>query len=176
MIRRLLSASIRNDCDRGPKMSYPPAKKSIATVSALLSTSCMTSGHRVNRLTQVNKYLKPFEYGKGPTMSICTWSNLSVGSVNLPKNGFIMTWDLGGLTTFARSASICVIYIHTVPDEVCIKMSYPPAKKSIHHNERFRSSMWRSSKTMRRLVKTFLQNLAVMYGLAISTIVREKNI
>ena len=49
----------------------------------------MASGQHVDRSTQVNKYLKPSEYGKRPTMAICTWSNFSVGSVNLPKTGLL---------------------------------------------------------------------------------------
>ena len=58
---------IGGDGGRGPKTSYPPAEE---TVSALISTISMVSGQRVKRSTQVNKYLKPSEYGKGPTMSM----------------------------------------------------------------------------------------------------------
>ena len=49
----------------------------------------MASGQRVKRSTQVSRYLKPSAYGRGPTISICMWSNLSVGSSNLPKTGLL---------------------------------------------------------------------------------------
>ena len=49
----------------------------------------MASGQCMNRSTQVSKYLKPTAYGSGPTISMCTWSNLSVGSVNSPKTGWL---------------------------------------------------------------------------------------
>ena len=67
-----------------PKLAIHPA-----TFSDLMSTSGGALGYRVNRSKQVNEYLEPSEYGKGPTMLICTWSNLSVGSVNLPKTGLL---------------------------------------------------------------------------------------
>ena len=60
-----------------------------ATVSARISTIEMASGQRVKRSMQVSKYLKPSACGRGPTISMCTWSNLSVGSVNLPKTGLV---------------------------------------------------------------------------------------
>ena len=72
-----------------PKRAIQPLKKASGTVSARLSTSGMASGQRVNRSTQVSRYLKPSEYGRGLTISICTWSNLSVGSENLPKTGLL---------------------------------------------------------------------------------------
>ena len=72
-----------------PKRAIEPLKKASATVSAQISTSCMASGQRVNRSTQVSRYLKPSEYGRGPTISICTWSNLSVGSENLLNTGLL---------------------------------------------------------------------------------------
>ena len=80
-----LSASIRGDSGWKPEGAIHPLKKALVTVSALMSTNDMASGQRVKRSTQVNKYLKPSEYGKGPTMSMWTWSNLSAGSVNFPK-------------------------------------------------------------------------------------------
>ena len=64
-------------------------KKASATVSARISTSGMASSQRVKRSTQVSRYLKPSAYGRGPTISICTWSNLSVGSANLPRTGLL---------------------------------------------------------------------------------------
>ena len=70
-----------------PKCAIHPLKKASATVSAGISTIGMASGQRVKRSKQVSKYVKPSAYGRGPTISICTWSNLSVGSVNLPKTG-----------------------------------------------------------------------------------------
>ena len=70
-----------------PKRAIHPLKKASATVSARISTMGMASGQRVKRSMQVSKYLKPSAYGTGPTISMCTWSNLSVGSVNLPKTG-----------------------------------------------------------------------------------------
>ena len=66
-----------------------PIIKASGTVSARLSTSGIASGQRVNQSTQVSRYLKPLEYGRGLTISICTWSNLSVGSANLPKTGLL---------------------------------------------------------------------------------------
>ena len=70
-----------------PKRDIHPLNKALATVSALLSTNGIASSQRVKRSTQVNKYLKPSEYGYGPTMSV--WSNLSVGSVKLPKTDLL---------------------------------------------------------------------------------------
>ena len=70
-----------------PKRAIHPLKNASATVSARISTIGVASGQHVKRSTQVSKYLKPSAYGSGPTKSICTWSNLSVGSVNLPKTG-----------------------------------------------------------------------------------------
>ena len=49
----------------------------------------MASGQRVKRSRQVSRYLKPSAYGRGPTISTCMWSNLSVGSSNLPKTGLL---------------------------------------------------------------------------------------
>ena len=72
-----------------PNRAIHPLKKASASVSALISTSGIASGQRVNRSTQVGRYLKPSAYGKGPTISICMWSNLSVGSTNLPKTGLL---------------------------------------------------------------------------------------
>ena len=70
-----------------PKRAIHPLKKASAKVSARKSTLGMASNQRVNQSTQVSKYIKPSAYGSGPTISMCTWSNLSVGSVNLPKTG-----------------------------------------------------------------------------------------
>ena len=53
-----------------PKRAIHPLKKASATVSARMSTNGMASGQRVNRSTQVSRYLKPSEYGRGPTISI----------------------------------------------------------------------------------------------------------
>ena len=72
-----------------PNRAIHPLKKASATVSALISTSGMASGQRVKRSTQVSRYLKQSAYGKGPTISICMWSNLSVDLSNLPKIGFL---------------------------------------------------------------------------------------
>ena len=72
-----------------PNCAIHPLKKASATVSALISTSGIASGQRVKRSTQVSRYLKPSAYGKCPTISICMWSNLSVGSSNLPKTGLL---------------------------------------------------------------------------------------
>ena len=72
-----------------PKRAIHPLKKASATVSARISTIGMASGQRVKRSTQVSKYLKPSAYGRSPTISMCTWSNISVGSVNLPKTGLL---------------------------------------------------------------------------------------
>ena len=72
-----------------PNHAIHPLKKPSATVSALISTSGIASGQHVKRSTQVSRYLKPSAYGKGPTIYICMWSNLSVGSLNLPKTGLL---------------------------------------------------------------------------------------
>ena len=72
-----------------PNRAIHPLKKASATVSALISTSGMASGQCVKRSTQVSRYLKPSAYGRGQTISICVWSNLSVGSSNLPKTGLL---------------------------------------------------------------------------------------
>ena len=68
-----------------PNRAIHPLKKALATVSALISTSSIASGHK----SQVSRYLKPSAYGKGPTISISMWSNLSVGSSNLSKTGLL---------------------------------------------------------------------------------------
>ena len=70
-----------------PNRAIHPLKKASATVSALIST--IPYGQRVKRSIQVSRYLKPSAYGKGPTISICMWSNLSVGSSTLPKTGLL---------------------------------------------------------------------------------------
>ena len=104
-----------------PNRAIHPLKKASATVSALISTSGMASGQRVKRSTQVSRYLKPSAYGRGPTISICMWSNLSVGLSNLLKTGLL--WRsryLSGLATFARTAPFSNICIHSVPDKSCI--------------------------------------------------------
>ena len=49
----------------------------------------MASGQRVKRSTQVSRYLKPLAYGRVPTISVCMWLNLPVGSSNLPKTGLL---------------------------------------------------------------------------------------
>ena len=72
-----------------PNRAILPLKKASATVSALISTSGMASGQRVKQSTQVCRYLKPSSYSSGPTISICMWSNLSVGQSNLPKTGLL---------------------------------------------------------------------------------------
>ena len=72
-----------------PNRAIHPLKKASAILSAFISTSGMASGQRVKRSTQVSRYLKPSAYGRGPTILICTWSNLSVGLSNLPKTGLL---------------------------------------------------------------------------------------
>ena len=72
-----------------PNRAIHPLKKASATFSALLSTSGMASGQRVKRSTQISRYLKPSAYGRGPTISICMWSHLSVDSSKLPKTGLL---------------------------------------------------------------------------------------
>ena len=42
-----------------PKRAIHPLKKQAVTVSARISTNGMAPGKRVNRSTQVSKYLKP---------------------------------------------------------------------------------------------------------------------
>ena len=46
-----------------PNRAIHPLKKASATVSALLFTSGIASGQRVNRSTQVSTYLKPLRQG-----------------------------------------------------------------------------------------------------------------
>ena len=103
-----------------PNHAIHPLKKASATVSALISTSGMASGQRVKRSTQVSRDLKPSAYCNDPTTLICMWSNLSVGSSNLPKNWLIMVRYFSGLATLARTAPFSDIYIHSVPDKSCI--------------------------------------------------------
>ena len=103
-----------------PNRAIHPLKNASATVSALISTSGMASGQRVKRSTQVSRYIKPSVYGRGPTISICMLSNLSVDYSNLPKNWLIMARYFSGLATFARTAPFSNIYIHSVPDKFCI--------------------------------------------------------
>ena len=67
------------------KRAINPLKKASASVPAFISTKGMASGQHVKRSMQVSKYLYPSEYGKGPPMSTWTWSNISSGSLNLPK-------------------------------------------------------------------------------------------
>ena len=74
-----------------PNRAIHPLKKASATVLSLISTRGIASGQLVKQSTQVSRYLKPSAYGKCPTISICMWSNLSVGSSNLPKTGL---WNL----------------------------------------------------------------------------------
>ena len=72
-----------------PKRAIHPLKKAWATVSAQISTNGMASGQGVKRSTQVSRYLKPSEYGRGPTISIFMWLNLSVDLAHLPKTGLL---------------------------------------------------------------------------------------
>ena len=50
------------------KRAIHPLKKASATVLAMMSTDGMASDKHAEGSTQVKKYLKSSEYGKGPTM------------------------------------------------------------------------------------------------------------
>ena len=68
-----------------PKRAIHPLKQASATVSAQISTIGMASAQRVKRSTLVSKYLKPSAYGRGPTISMCTWSKLK----SLCRKGYL---------------------------------------------------------------------------------------
>ena len=46
---------------------------------ASISWSGKAAGQRVNRSITVNRYLEPFDIGRGPTRSTWMWSNRRVG-------------------------------------------------------------------------------------------------
>ena len=52
-----------------PNLATQPMTNAFATVSAVMSAIGIASVQRVKRSTHVNKYVKPFEGGNGPTIS-----------------------------------------------------------------------------------------------------------
>ena len=66
-----LGPSMSGDSGWGTKTSYPPAEESFGDRFGFNNYGWYGFRlQRVKRSTQVNKYLKPMEYGKGPTMSM----------------------------------------------------------------------------------------------------------
>ena len=110
-----------------PNHAIHPLKKASESVSALISTSGIVSGQRVKRSTQVTRYLKPSAYGKGPTIYMYVVKSLC-GFVEFTKNWLILARYFSDLATFARTAPLSSVYIHSVPKKSCI-------------NQWFRSSM-----------------------------------
>ena len=53
--------------------------KACATVTAQMPEIVMASSQRVNLSIQVSRYVKPCDVGRGPTKSMCIWSNLTSG-------------------------------------------------------------------------------------------------
>ena len=68
-----------------PKCEIHPLTKACATVWVVISGIGTASGHLVNLSMQVSKYVLPFDTGRGPTISTCTWSNLASGIVKVPR-------------------------------------------------------------------------------------------
>ena len=60
-----------------PNHDIQPLRNARAAVSAVLSRGGMASGCRVKRST--HKYRQPWDNGKGPTKSTCTWLKRASG-------------------------------------------------------------------------------------------------
>ena len=75
--------------DGAPKRATQCVTNEMATVSAEMSGIGMASGHRVNRSMTVKRYDCPLEGGRGPTMSMWTWSNLASGVANVPHGDLV---------------------------------------------------------------------------------------
>ena len=84
-----LGTSVRSDCGRGPETSHPPAEESIYNRFGPDVNYWYGFGPTCETVDTGQQILKPAEYGKGPTMSACMWSNRSVGSANVPKTGLL---------------------------------------------------------------------------------------
>lgn len=67
-----------------PNRAIHVPKTCLATVSAVMSSIGIASGHHVKRSTIVRQYLYPLELGSGPTISTWTCSNLFVGPLKSP--------------------------------------------------------------------------------------------
>ncbi len=67
-----------------PKRDIHDVMNACATVSAVQSAIGVASGQRVKRSTHVRRYVHPRDEGRGPTRSICTWSNRESGVENVP--------------------------------------------------------------------------------------------
>ena len=67
------------------KREIHPLTKACATVWVVISSIGTASGHLVNLSMQVSKYVLPFDTGRGPTISTCTWSNLASGVAKVPR-------------------------------------------------------------------------------------------
>ena len=68
--------------------------KARATVSAVLSMMGTASGQRVKRSTQVSRYVKPFEVGRGPTRSKCTLTKRESGMMKVAVGAVVWRWIL----------------------------------------------------------------------------------
>ena len=75
-----------------PNRAIQPMRKPRATVSVEVSVSSIASSQRVKRSTHVSRYVWPFAGGRGPTISMYTWSNWASGGEK----------DTVGLCTFVR--------------------------------------------------------------------------
>ena len=68
-----------------PKRVIQPLNKARLTVSAVISSIGITSGHFVNLSMIVRQYIFPSDGGKGPIKSMCKCENLASGVANVPK-------------------------------------------------------------------------------------------
>ena len=102
------------------------------------------------RSTQISRYLKPSEYGRSPTISICTWSNLSVGSENLLYTGLLWR-DILAVRQPLQERHHLVMSI------------FIPYQTKLVLISGFVALCERWSKPC-KFVKTFFRNFAVIYG------------
>ena len=60
----------RRMIDGTPKREIQPLRNACAMASVVIELSGIASGQRVKRSTHVRRYVKPWDGGRGPTMSI----------------------------------------------------------------------------------------------------------
>ena len=80
--------------DGVPKRETQVWTKARATVSAVLSVMGTASGQRVKQSTQVSRYVKPFEVGRGPTRSMCTLLQRESGVMKVVIGAVVWHWIL----------------------------------------------------------------------------------
>ena len=73
-----------------PKRAIQPWTYACAIVLVSMSLIGKASGQRVKRSITVRRYLQPRDSGRGPTMSIWTWSNLLTEGAKFWRGAF--TW------------------------------------------------------------------------------------